>query len=215
MKSILVIGLGRFGMHIVEKLNELHHQILAVDRNEKRVDAVLPMVTDAQIGDAASKTFLRSLDVHHFDVCFVAIGDDFESSLIVTSYLKELGARRVIARASREVQRQFLLRNGADDVIYPEMQMAVWAAVRHTTDHVLDFIALDDEYAIYDLTVPEDWQGKTVGVLDIRKRYNLNLLAVRERGKASIAVTSETRLQKDQTILVLGKWKDIRKCFKI
>ncbi len=215
MKSVLVIGLGRFGKHIVEKLNELHHQVMAVDKDEDRVNDVLPLATDAQIGDATSKTFLRTLGVDNYDVCFVAIGDDFQSSLIVTSYLKELGARKVISRASREVQRQFLLRNGADDVVYPEKQLASWTAIRHTTDHVLDYIALDDEFAIYDLSVPAEWHGRTVGELDIRKKYNLNLLAVRENGNPSIAVTGETQLKQNQAILVLGKWKDIQKCFRI
>ena len=215
MKSILVIGLGRFGKHIVEKLNELHHQVMAVDKDEQRVNAILPMVTEAQIGDVASKTFLSTLGVDNFDVCFVAIGDDFQSSVIVTSYLKELGAKKVISRASKEVQRQFLLRNGADDVIYPEKQLAEWAALRYTTEHVLDYIALDGEYAIYELSVPAEWYGKTVGGLDIRKKYNLNLLAVREKGQPSIAVTGETQLKCDQTILVLGKWKDIQKCLRI
>ena len=215
MKSVLIIGLGRFGKHIAEKLNELHHQVMAVDRDEQRVNDVLPLVTDAQIGDAASKSFLRTLGVDNFDVCFVTIGDDFQSSLVVTSYLKELGAKKVVSRASREVQRQFLLRNGADDVVYPEKQLAVWSAIRHTSDHVLDYIALDDEYAIYDLSVPAEWHGKTVGGLDIRKKYNLNLLAIRENGNPSMAVTSETQLRQDQTILVMGKWKDIQKCFRI
>lgn len=215
MKTVLVIGLGRFGKHLVEKLADLHHQVMAVDRDEQRVNEILPLATDAQIGDAASKPFLRSLGVDNYDVCYVAIGDDFQSSLVVTSYLKELGARKVVSRASWDVQRQFLLRNGADDVVYPEEQLAGWAAIRHTTDHVLDYIALDDEYAIYDLSVPEEWHGKTVGALDIRRKYSLNLLAVRENGSPSIAVTSDTQLKHNQTILVLGKWKDIQKCFRI
>ncbi len=215
MKNVLIIGLGRFGRHIAEKLTEMGHQVLAVDRNEQRVNDALHLVTDAQIGDAASRGFLRTLGVSDFDICFVTIGDDFQSSLVVTSYLKELGARKVIARASMEVQRQFLLRNGADDVVYPEKQLAVWAAIRHTADHVLDFIALDAEYGIYDLSVPPEWVGKTVGGLDIRKRFNLNLLAVREEGNPSIAVNSETKFRQHQTILVMGKWKDIQKCFRI
>ncbi|MBQ6173344.1 MAG: TrkA family potassium uptake protein [Clostridia bacterium] len=215
MKTILLIGLGRFGKHLAQKLNELNHQVMAVDKNEQRVNEVLPIVTDAQIGDAANKAFLRSLGVDNYDVCYVTIGDDFQSSLVVTSYLKELGAKKVIARASMEVQRQFLLRNGADDVVYPEKQLASWIAIRYTTDHVLDYIALDEEYAIYDLTVPDDWDGKTVGALDIRKRFNLNLLAVRETGRPSLVVNSETQMRKGQTILVLGKWKDIQKCFRI
>ncbi len=215
MKSVLVIGLGRFGKHIVEKLNELHHQVMAVDKDEQRVNDILPMATDAQIGDAASKTFLRTLGVDNYDVCYVAIGDDFQSSLIVTSYLKELGAKKVISRASREVQRQFLLHNGADEVVYPEKQLAVWSAIRFTSDHVLDYITLDEEYAIYELSVPEEWHDKTVGALDIRKKYNLNLLAMRENDEPGVAVTGETQLKEGQTILVLGKWKDVQKCFRI
>ncbi len=215
MKTVLLIGLGRFGKSVAKKLNELKHQVMAVDRNEDRVNDVLPLVTDAQIGDATNENFLRSLGVDNYDVCFVAIGEDFQSSLETTSLLKELGAKKVVSRASREVHRKFLLRNGADDVVYPEKQLAAWTAIRHTTDHVLDYIALDSEYAIYDLTVPPEWSGKTVGALDIRKHYNLNLLAVRSNGKASTAVTSDTCLKENETILVLGKWKDIQKCFKI
>ena len=215
MKSVLLIGLGRFGRGVAEKLNELHHQVLAVDRDEARVNEILPLVTDAQIGDATSETFLRSLGVHNFDVCIVTIGEDFQSSLETTSLLKELGAKKVVSRASREVHRKFLLRNGADDVVYPEGQLAAWTAIRHTTDHVLDYIALDEEYSIYDLQVPAEWCGKTVGEIDIRKKYSLNLLAVRENGHISRAVNSETMLNEGQTILVLGRWNDVRKCFRI
>ena len=214
MKSVLLIGLGRFGRSIAEKLNELNHQVMAVDRREERVNEVLPLVTEAQIGDATSEAFLRSLGVDNYDVCFVTIGEDFQSSLETTSLLKELGAKKVVSRASSEVQRKFLLRNGADDVVYPEGQLAAWTAIRHTTDHILDYIALDGEYSIYDLSVPAEWRGRTVGELDIRKKYNLNILAVRETGNLSMAVTGETMLRDGQTVFVLGKWKDVQKCLK-
>ena len=215
MKSVLLIGLGRFGRGVAEKLNELHHQVLAVDKNEERVNEILPLVTDAQIGDATSETFLRSLGVDNFDVCIVTIGEDFQSSLETTSLLKELGAKKVVSRASREVHKKFLLRNGADDVVYPEGQLAAWTAIRHTTEHVLEYIALDSEYAIYDLSVPAEWHGKTVGGLDIRRKYNLNILAVRGENQPSMVVTGDTMMQENQTILVLGKWKDVQKCFRI
>ena len=215
MKSILLIGLGHFGFSLAEKLNELHHEVMAVDRDEDLVNRVLPLVTDAQIGDAADEAFLRTLGVDNYDLCFVCIGEDFQSSLEITSLLKELGARKVISLACREVHRKFLLRNGADEVIYPEKQMASWAAIRYAVDHVLDYIALDEEYAIYDVTVPEEWNGKTVGNLDIRKRFNLNLLAIRNSGKPSMAITGDTQLFAGQTVLVLGKWKDVQKCFRI
>ena len=215
MKSILLIGLGGFGRSIAEKLNELNHQVMAVDKNEDRVNEILSIVTDAQTGDATNEEFLRTLGVQNYDVCIVAIGDDFQNSLESTFLLKELGAQKVISRASSDVQRKLLLRNGADDVVYPEGQLAAWTAIRHTTDHVLDYIALDSEYSIYDLSVPAEWHGKTVGALDIRKKYSLNLLAVRETGNPSMAVTSDTMLREGQTIIVLGKWKDIQKCFKV
>ena len=215
MKSVLLICLGRFGQSVAEKLYELHHQVMAIDKNEERVSEILPIVTDAQIGDATSKAFLKTLGVDTYDVCFVAIGEDFQSSLETTALLKELGAKKVVSRASREMHRQFLLRNGADEVVYPEGQLAAWTAIRHTTDHVLDYIALDSEYAIYEISVPAEWVGKTVGGLDIRKKYNLNLLAVRENGHPSMAVNSDTLLQEKQTMFVLGKWKDIQKCFRI
>ena len=216
MKSVLLIGLGRFGWSLAEKLHDLNHEVMAVDRDERTVNEVLPIVTDAQIGDATNELFLRSLGVDNYDVCFVAIGEDFQSSLETTSLLKELGAKKVISQASREVQRKFLLRNGADEVIYPEKQLAAWAVLRFVTDHVLDYIALDSEYAIYDVSVPEEWNGKTVGGLDIRKRFNLNLLAVRGDGTpTSMAVTGETVLHANQTILVLGRWRDVQKCFRL
>ena len=215
MKSVLLIGLGRFGRNVAEKLNELHHQVMAIDKDEERVNEVLPIVTDAQIGDATSETFLRTLGIDNYDVCFVAIGEDFQSSLEITSLLKEFGAKKIVSRASSEVHRKFLLRNGADEVVYPEGQLAAWTAIRHTTDHVLDYIELDSEYAIYDIHVPAEWDGKTVGELDIRKKYNVNILAVRENGKPSTAVASDTMLQQNQTILVLGKWKEIQKFCRI
>nr|WP_278460698.1 TrkA family potassium uptake protein [Mediterraneibacter faecis] len=136
MKSILLIGLGRFGRHIAIKLDELHHQVMAVDKEDTRVDAVLPFVTNAQIGDATSEDFLSSLGVGNFDVCIVAIGDDFQNSLEVTSLLKELGARMVVSRASRDVHAKFLLRNGADEIVYPERQLADWVAIRYSADHI-------------------------------------------------------------------------------
>ena len=215
MKSVLIIGVGRFGRKMIEKLNDLDYEVMAVDRKENLVNDILPLVTDAQIGDATNEAFLRTLGVDNYDVCFVTISEDFQSSLVVTSLLKELGAKQVVARASSDIHQKFLLRNGADSVFFPAKQVADWAVIRYAADHVLDYIALDSDYSIYDLAVPEDWDGKTVGSLDIRKKYSLNVLAIRGNGAPSMAVNSDTVLKKDQTILVLGKWKDVQRCFKI
>lgn len=215
MKSILLIGLGRFGKNIAEQLNRLGHQVMAVDKNEDRVDAALDIVTSAQIGDSTNMEFLESLGIRNFDVCFVAIGNDFQSSLETTSLLKELGATLVVSRAERDVQEKFLLRNGADKVVYPEKQVAKWAAMRYSADHILDYIELDDSNAVFEVTVPRSWIGMSVGQIDIRKRYNINIMAVKKNGQMNLSVTSDTVLREDETLLVLGDYKTLQKCFHI
>ena len=215
MKSILLIGLGRFGRHIAKKLDELHHQVMAVDKEDTRVDAVLPFVTNAQIGDATNEDFLSSLGVGNFDVCIVAIGDNFQNSLEVTSLLKELGARMVVSRAARDVHAKFLLRNGADEIVYPERQLADWVAIRYSADHILDYIELDEEHAIFEISIPEEWIGKTIGQLDIRKKYNINIMALKTNDIMNLEISSDAQLLKDSTMLVLGETKHIQKCFHI
>ena len=215
MKSILLIGLGRFGRHIAIKLDELHHHVMAVDKEDTRVDAVLPFVTNAQIGDATNEDFLSSLGVGNFDVCIVAIGDNFQSSLEVTCLLKELGARMVVSRAARDVHAKFLLRNGADEIVYPERQLADWVAIRYSADHILDYIELDEGHAIFEISIPEEWIGKTIGQLDIRKKYNINIMALKTNDIMNLKITSDTQLLKGSTMLVLGETKHIQKCFHI
>ena len=215
MKSILLIGLGRFGQHVARKLNDLGHEVMAVDSDEERVDGALPYVTNAQIGDSTSEEFLSSLDVPSFDACIVAIGDRFQNSMETTDLLKELGARKVIARASRGVQEKFLLRCGADEVVYPEKQLAAWTAIRCTSDHILDYIELDDDFSLFELSVPEDWQGKTVLQLDLRKRYGINILGIRRNGKLDMSIGPNTMLDGVSPILILGRQKDVNKCLKI
>ena len=215
MKSVLLIGLGRFGRHIAMKLYDLGHQVMAVDSNEERINAVLPFVTNAQIGDSTNEEFLSSLGIRNFDACIVAIGDDFQSSLETASLLKEMGAKHVVARASRGVQEKFLLRNGADEVVYPEKQLAAWTAIRCTSEHILDYMQLDDDYSIFELEVPADWNGKTVLQLDIRRKHGINVLGIRENGKLNMNITPDTVLSNGKSILILGQQKAVQKCFRI
>lgn len=215
MKSVLLVGLGRFGRHIAMKLDELHHQVMAVDREEKRVNAVLPYVTNAQIGDSTDEEFMESLGVRNFDICIVAIGDNFQSSLETTSLLKDLGAKYVVSRAARDVHAKFLLKNGADEVVYPEKQLAAWTAIRYSADHILDYIELDEEHAIFEISIPKGWVGKTVGQLDIRNKHNINIMGFKHNGIMDLNIRSTTCLPDDSTMLVLGSIKDIQKCFHI
>lgn len=215
MKTILLIGLGRFGRHIAEQLNELNHEVMAVDIKEERVNSVLPYVTNAQIGDSTNEEFLRSLGIDDYDVCFVAIGDDFQSSLETTSLLKDLGARHIVSRAARDVHAKFLLRNGADEIVYPEKQLAKWSAIKFTSEHIFDYIELDSEYAVYEVYVPENWVGRTIADLDIRKNHKINIMAVKRNGQVELTISPETRLSSSDTLLVIGKYHDVQKCFHI
>ena len=214
MKSILLIGLGRFGRHIALKLNALNHQVMAIDHNEERVNALLPFVTNAQIGDSTNEEFLAALGVGNYDACIVAIGDNFQNSLETTYLLKELGARKIIARASKEMQEKFLLRNGADEVVYPAQQLAAWTAICCSSEHILEYIELDDEYAIFEVEIPSDWSGKSILELDIRKKYGINILGVRTDGKLNMNITPNTVFGHGTSVLVLGQEKAVHKCFR-
>ena len=215
MKSILLIGVGRFGRHIGMELTKLGYQVMAVDTNEERINDVLPFVTNAQIGDSTNADFLRSLGIGNFDVCYVTISGNFQNSLETTSLLKELGAKYVVSRAERDVQAKFLLRNGADNVVYLEKQMAKWAAIRYTADHIYDYIEIDDRHAIFEVQVPDTWVGKTIGELDIRRKYGINILVIKSAGESNVEVTPDIKLSRDVTILALGEYKALQKCFHI
>ena len=172
-------------------------------------------VTNAQIGDSTNSEFLRTLGVDNYDVCIVTIGSDFQASLETTSYLKEMGAKLVVSRAERDGQAKFLLRNGADEIVYPEKQVARWAAIRYSSEHILDYIELDDHNSIFEVTVPKSWLGETIGQLDIRKKYNINIVAVKQNGKMNVSVSPDCLLTNDNTMLVIGEYKNVQKCFRI
>jgi trk system potassium uptake protein TrkA len=217
MQNILLIGLGRFGRSCAFKLNELDQQVMAVDKEEERVNKVLSFVTHAEIGDGTDVDFLKSLGVRDYDICIVAIGDDFVSSLETTSLLKDLGAKRVIARAASLTQEKFLLRNGADEVVFPEKQLALWTAIKCSSKNIRNYIELSEGYSIYEVDVPEEWTGKSIGDLDIRKKYDINILGARKLNAKhySMSVTPDLVLDSDCSLLVLAKDADLRKCFKI
>ena len=158
---------------------------------------------------------MASLGVRNFDVCIVAIGDDFQGSLETTSLLKELGATFVVSRAARDVHAKFLLKNGADEIVYPEKQLASWTAIRYSSDHIFDYIELDEDYAIIEVGVPSAWVGRTIGKLDIRRTHGINIMATKIDGKMNMNITADYIFSEGETILVLGKNKEIQKCFRI
>ena len=193
MKNVLLIGLGRFGRHMAQKMSDMNHQILAIDKSEHKVQEAMSYVTNAEIGDATDPVLIASLGVKDFDLCVVTMSHDLQASLEITALLKENGAPFVLVRVSRDTHARFLLACGADEIIYPEKQMADWAAVRYTGDHVYDYTRLSPDHAIYETEIPDSWIGHTVVDLGVRQRYRLNILALRRNGNCVAAV--ELRLR--------------------
>lgn len=210
MKSVLLIGLGRFGRHMAERLIEEGNEVLGVDIKEERVNDAMDMVTDAQIGDATNAHFVESLGVRNFDLCVVAIGDNFQSSLETTALLKDCGASKVLARANRDVHAKFLLRNGADHVVYPEKEMAQRLAVKYGNDNIFDYIELTEEYAIYEIPVPETWVGSSIVEEEVRKKYRISILATKEEGNMNPLPGAEHVFQSTETLIVMGHFRDVQ-----
>ena len=214
MKNVLLIGLGRFGRHMAQKLSDIHNQVLAIDKDERKVQEAIAYVTNAEIGDATDPALIESLGVSDFDICVVTMGHDLQASLEITDLLKRHGAPFVLARAARDTHVQFLLACGADEVIYPEKQVANWAAVRYGSNHIFDYIRLSADHAIYETDIPDAWIGHTVVELAIRQRYRLNILAIRKNGQVEALPGPAHRFNADERVILLGSEKDVQKFLK-
>lgn len=214
MKSILIIGLGRFGRHMAEKFSEQNNDVMAIDINEERVNNVLSVVTNALIGDATNERFMETVGVRDFDLCVVAIGDNFQSSLETTALLKDLGAKFVLARASRDVHAKFLLRNGADDVIYTEKETAERLAVKYGSDNIFNYIELNDEYSIYEIAVPAAWLNKSILKVNVRSKYGISILATKQGNNIYPLPKPEHVFTDSESLMILGKNEDISRFIK-
>lgn len=214
MKSILVIGLGRFGRHMAKKFSEQNNDVMAIDINEERINNVLSVVTNALIGDATNEQFMETIGVRDFDLCVVAIGDNFQSSLETTALLKDLGAKFVLARASRDVHAKFLLRNGADDVIYPEKETAERLAVKYGSDNIFNYIELNDEYSIYEIAVPSSWLNKSILKVNVRSKYGISILATKQGNNIFPLPKPEHVFTDSESLMILGKNEDVSRFIK-
>ena len=211
MKNVLLIGLGRFGRHMAQKLIDLHHQVLVVDRDERKVQEAMAYVTNAEIGDATDPAMIEALGVRDFDLCVVTMSHDLQASLEITALLKKKGAPFVLARVSRDTHAQFLLACGADEIIYPEKEMAEWAAVRYSGNHVYDYTRLSPDYAIYETAIPDSWIGHTVVDLGVRQRYHLNILALRRNGNVDPMFGASCKFEAGDRVILLGSDRDVQK----
>lgn len=214
MKSILIIGLGRFGRHMAKKFSEQNNDVMAIDINEERINNVLSVVTNALIGDATNEQFMETIGVRDFDLCVVAIGDNFQSSLETTALLKDLGAKFILARASRDVHAKFLLRNGADDVIYTEKETAERLAVKYGSDNIFNYIELNDEYSIYEIAVPSSWLNKSILKVNVRSKYGISILATKQGNNIFPLPKPEHVFTDSESLVILGKNEDVSRFIK-
>ena len=211
MKSVLIVGIGRFGRHLAKKFVELGNEVMIVDNDEEKISELIPIVTTAQIGDCTNEEVLRSLGVRNFDICFVCIGNNFQSSLEVTSLLKELGAKHVISKANREIHAKFLLRNGADEVVYPEKDLAEKTATKYSANNVFDYIELTDEYSIFEIPPMKSWIGKTIVETSIRSKYQLTILAIKRDNEILPAPSINHICVENEHLIVMGKKEHVMK----
>lgn len=211
MKSILVIGMGKFGRHLALKLQELKNEVMIVDKDEKIIEELAPDFTDAQIGDCTHENILKSLGVNNFDICFVTVGGNFQASLEITALLSDLGARRVVSEAASDIHAKFLLRNGADEAIYPERDMAMKAAFKYSANNISDYLEISPEYAIFEMPVPAAWTGRSIGELNVRGKYHMNILAIKADGDFMSLPGADYVFKEADHIMVLGKKNEIMK----
>ena len=211
MKSVLVIGMGRFGRHLASKMKELGNDVMIVDRNADLVNEVASGFTDSHIGDCTNEAVVRSLGVKKMDLCFVSIGEDFQSSLVITSLLKRAGAKCVIAKANQEIQADLLMRIGADEVVYPEREIAEKLAVRYNANNIFDCVQLTAEYSIYEIPVPKTWVGQSIIEADVRRKHRVNIIAIKSENALQPTPSADYVFHADDHVVLIGKSTDVFK----
>jgi len=208
-KSILVIGMGRFGRHLAIKMQELGNSVMVVDIREQLEQNISYLFNDYMIGDCTNENVLGTIGVENFDICFVTIGKNFEASIIITSLLKSFGAKHIVTKTERDVQEDVLRKIGADEVVYPDKEVAEKLAVRYNSSNIFDYIELPGDYSIYEIAVPKGWIGKKIVTLDVRKQYGINILAVKNGTALQPVPGSDYIFTEGDEIIVMAKEKDL------
>ena len=214
MKSILIIGLGRFGTHLCQDLAKLDNEIMIVDKDEASLEDLLPLVVSAKIGDCTNEKVLKSLGVGNFDYCFVCIGENFQSSLEITSLLKDLGAKYVVSKANRDIHAKFLLRNGADEVIYPDRDIAEKVAVRFSANQVFDYVELGNNFSIYEIAPLPEWIGHSIRDVNVRVKYNANIIGIKAENGMELMPNAEYVFRREEHLMIIGHQWDMEKILK-
>ncbi len=210
-KSVLIIGMGRFGRHLALRMIDLGNDVMIIDKDSSIIDMMSSKCPDANIGDCTNENVLKALGVNAFDICFVTIGENFQSSLVITSLLKSLGAKCVVAKANQTIQADLLRKIGADEVIYPEKEIAEKVAIRYNSDNIFDFIPLTSEFSIYEVPVLREWVGKTIIEVNVRKNYNISIVAIKSGNTLNPVPSPDYVFNRDDHIVIIGQASDVFK----
>lgn len=214
LKSFLVIGCGRFGSSVARTLYDLGNEVMVIDISEDVIREMSEEATYAVQADAMDEAVLKDLGLRNFDVAVISIGSDIEASIMATLVVKELGIKRVIAKAQSELHRKVLDKIGADKVIFPERDMGVRVAHNLTSTNILDFIELSPDYSIIEITAIEEWENKTLAQLKLSTKYGLNVMAIKRGNKITVSPSGEIMINKDDVLVVIGSMTDIKKVEK-
>ena len=209
MKNILIIGLGRFGRHMAQTFIENGHEVMAIDDNEERADDAVGSIQQILIGDATDERFMASLGIRNFDLAVIAIGENFQSVLEITVLLKDLGCKYIVARATRDVHKKLLLRNGADYVVYAEREIAERLAIKFGADNIFDYIELTPEIGIYEIAIPEKWIGHSISDLSIRNKYHISILATKKEDQIYPLPHPNHVFEADESLMVMGTLENV------
>ena len=203
MKSMLVIGLGQFGSHLAQQLTGMGNAVTVADKDERRVAGLLHGVSSGKVADCTDETFIKSLGIHAFDVCFVCIGGKVEVSLEITVLLKENGAKFIVAQAERDAHAKLLMYCGADDMIVPDTEMAQRTAMKYGSRQAVDYLELGPDFGIYEIETPAGWVGKTVREMTVRSRYSINIIALKSNGRV-VPMNSAAHIFSEKERLIIA-----------
>lgn len=212
-KDFLVIGAGRFGSSVAKSLHQLGKNVLLVDKDEDKLQGLAGEVTHTIITEITDERSLKSLELNSFDVAIVAIGKDLNNSILVTLLLKEAGIKTVICKAVTEIQAKTLYKLGASSVIFPERDTGIRVANNLASNNILDSIDIDPKYSLLETRIPESWIGKTIIDLDIRNKYDLNVLAIKTGESMDVTIDPNRDLLEGDILILLGERTKLNKLF--
>lgn len=211
MKQFIIIGLGRFGLSIAKTLARHGHDVLAIDNDEKKVDEISEYVTHAVVADAADESTLVTLGANNFDVAIISIGDNLHTNILSTLILKELGVSYVIVKAQDDLHAKVLIKAGADRVVNPEKDMGKRLAKNILSTNILEYFEFASDYSIAEIVILPSMVGKSLKELEFRKKYNLNVMAIKRDQKLIMSPGAEDEIFKEDTLIVMGSNENLDK----